>query len=150
MPQSLSRTLIHIIFSTKNRLPFIDESIENQLFSFMGAVCNNYKCQSIIVGGHQDHAHILCSLHRTVTQSDLVKEIKTHSSIWIKTKGVQYTDFYWQNGYAAFSVSESQVPIISRYIQNQKEHHQKQSFEQEYIGILNNHRVEYDDRYMWD
>ena len=150
MPQSLSNTVIHIVFSTKNRLKLIDENIENSLFGMIGNECNKLKCQSIIVGGHFDHIHILCKLHRPVSQSDLVKIIKSHSSIWMKQQGSKYLQFYWQDGYSVYSVSPNEVDGLIKYIKNQKEHHRKKTFKEEYLEFLKFFSVEYDERYMWD
>ncbi len=150
MPQSLSNTIIHIVFSTKNREKLIDEHIENSLFGVIGNECNKLKCQAITVGGYLDHIHILCKLHRPISQSDLVKTIKSHSSIWMKQQGRKYSQFYWQDGFSVYSVSPSEVDRLVKYINNQKEHHQKKTFKEEYLDFLNFYGVEYDERYMWD
>ena len=150
MPQSLSNTVIHIVFSTKNRVKLIDKNIEKSLFGMIGNECNKLKCQTIIVGGHLDHIHILCKLHRPVSQSDLVKSIKSHSSIWMKQQGSKYLQFYWQDGYSVYSVSPNEVDGLIKYIKNQKKHHQKKTFKEEYLKFLKFYSVEYDERYMWD
>lgn len=106
MPHSFSNTIIHIIFGTRYRQDFIDDKIEPKLFGYIGQVINNLQCTTIIVGGYKNHVHILCRLHRPISQSKLVKEIKANSSLWMKTQGQQYEDFYWQDGYASFSVSQ--------------------------------------------
>jgi len=150
MPQSLSNTLIHIVFATKYRQKFIDSNIRNSLFGILGNACNKMKCQTIIVNGYEDHVHIFCSLHRTVTQAKLVEEIKKESSKWMKTQGPQYENFYWQNGYAVFSVSNSQSKILVNYIKNQERHHSKKKFKKEYRELLNSNELEYDEMYVWD
>ena len=150
MPQSLSKTLIHIIFGTKNRVNFIDDNIESRLFSYIGTVCNDLKCNTIIVGGYRNHIHIFCSLNRTIAISELVKKIKANSSRWIKTQGVAYNAFYWQDGYAVFSVSQSKSTVLIDYIKNQKQHHEKKSFKQEYLHILKANDISFDDEYLWD
>lgn len=150
MPQSLSKTLVHIVFSTKHRYPFIDDQIELELFSYIASICNIKNCRTIIVGGHLDHVHIFCSLHRTISQSDLVKEIKTNSSIWMKTKGQKYQDFYWQDGYGIFSVNQINSTGLIRYIKNQKAHHQNQTFKKEYRQQLKTNEIDFDERYVWD
>ena len=149
MPQSFSNTNIHIIFGTKYRQQFIDNKIESQLFEYIGQVVNNLNCQNIIVGGYRDHVHILCKLYRPLSQSTLVKEIKANSSLWMKTQGIQYENFYWQDGYAVFSVSQSDLERVITYIQNQREHHQKQTFQKEYLKFLEEHRIEYDKGFIW-
>ena len=150
MPQSLSNTLIHIVFSTKNRVNFIDDEIAPKLFGYIGQICNAQKCNTIKVGGYRNHVHVFCSLYRPLSQSKLVQEIKAYSSKWMKTQGAQYEKFYWQDGYAVFSVSQSHSERLIKYIRNQKQHHQKKKFEVEYKEFLHQSDIEYDEKYMWD
>lgn len=103
-----------------------------------------------MVGGHRDHVHILCSLSRKIALMKLVEEVKSHSSKWIKTKGNQYSQFYWQNGYGGFSVHKSQINMISEYIRNQEEHHKKVSFKDEYRSLLKEFNIDYNEQYVWD
>jgi len=112
MAQSLVKNYIHIVFSTKHRYPFIDKTIENELFNYLGGVCKNLECQPIIVGGHADHVHILCLLSKKITLAKLLEEVKSHSSKWIKTKSENYRNFYWQDGYGAFSVNPKEVDVV--------------------------------------
>jgi REP-associated tyrosine transposase len=150
MPQSLAKNYLHISFSTKNRDKFIDSEIEIELFSYLGGICKNLECNPIVVGGHKNHVHILCLLSRKIALMKLIEEVKSHSSKWIKTKGLQYKHFYWQNGYGAFSINQSQIDIVKEYILNQKEHHKKLSFKDEYRSFLKEYNIEYDERYVWD
>lgn len=150
MAQSLVKNYIHIIFSTKYRQPFIDTAIENELFSYLGGICKNLECQPITIGGHQDHIHILCLLSRKTTLAKLLEEVKSHSSKWVKTKGENYKNFYWQDGYGAFSVNPKEIDIVIKYISSQKEHHAKKTFQREFIQFLEEYQVEYDERYLWD
>lgn len=150
MPQSFSNTRIHIIFSTKHRQPFIDNNIEQPLFGYIGQICNELKCKTIIVGGYKDHIHIFCNLYRPLSQSDLVKEIKTNSSRWMKTQGQEYEDFYWQDGFATYSVSQSQSDNLIAYIKNQRQHHEKKTFKEEYREFLELNNLEFDEKYCWD
>lgn len=150
MPQSLVKNYIHITFSTKNRHPFIDGSIQEELFNYLGGICRNLECNPVIVGGYKDHVHILCMLSRKITLMKLIEELKSHSSKWIKTKGKQYLEFYWQNGYGGFSVESRQVEKVRKYILAQEEHHRKISFQEEYVAFLRDHDIEYDERYVWD
>ena len=150
MSQSLVQNYLHIVFSTKNRQHLIDEEIENELFSYLGSICNNLECQVIKVGGYTNHIHILCLISKKITLIKLVEQLKSNSSKWIKTKGEQYKNFYWQDGYAAFSVSPWHVEAVSNYIANQKEHHKEKTFKQEYRAMLKKYKVEYDERYVWD
>jgi REP element-mobilizing transposase RayT len=149
MGQSLVQNYIHIVFSTKYRKPLINESIEEELYSYLGGICNKLECQVIIVGGYTDHIHILCKLSKKIALMKLVEELKSHSSKWIKTKGKDYQNFYWQDGYGAFSVNPSEVDVVIKYIANQKEHHRKKIFEDEYRAFLEKYAVEFDERYVW-
>lgn len=150
MSQSLSQVYVHITFSTKNRAPFIHDEIKPRLFEYLGGICNKLECQVLQVGGHDDHIHILCSLSKKITQIKLLEEIKKSSSKWMKTVGEKYRNFYWQNGYGIFSVNPSETNIVINYIRNQKEHHQKTSFQDEFRAFLKKYSVEYDERYVWD
>lgn len=150
MGQSLVKNYVHIVFSTKYRKPLIQAEIEDELYSYLGGICNKLECHVIKVGGYTDHIHILCMLSKKITLMKLMEELKAHSSKWIKTKGEQYSNFYWQNGYGAFSVKPSDVEIVKNYIANQKEHHGKKTFQNEYRAFLNTYEVDYDERYVWD
>ena len=150
MPQSLSRAIIHIVFSTKNREELIVSEIEDRLFAYLGTTCNDLQCKTIKIGGYLNHVHILCHLHRTISQAQLIKTIKAYSSKWIKTMGDQYSNFYWQDGYAVYSVSFSEMDRLIKYIENQKEHHTSKSFQEEYIEFLKYYNIDYDEKYMWD
>jgi len=150
MPQSLVKNYMHITYSTKDRYPFINEFIRDELFSYLGGICKNLECYPIIVGGHMDHIHILCLLSRKVALMNLIEELKTHSSKWIKAKGHDYEKFYWQRGYGGFSVNYLQTDIVKQYITNQVNHHKNISFKEEYISFLVENEIDYDERYVWD
>ena len=150
MPQSLVKNYIHITFSTKNRQPLIDDEIKEELFSYLGGICKNLDCNPLIVGGHRNHVHILCLLSRKVALMKLIEEVKSHSSKWIKTKGLQYKNFYWQKGYGSFSVNPAQTDRVKKYILNQDKHHKETTFKDEYRSFLNDYLVNYDERYVWD
>ncbi len=137
------------MFSTKHREPLIHQPVESELHSYLGGICNKLDCQVIKVGGFNDHVHILCLLSKKITLMKLMEELKSHSSKWIKTKGDNYANFYWQDGYGAFSVNPSEVEIVINYIANQKEHHRKKTFQEEYVAFLKKYEVEYDERYVW-
>ena len=149
MGQSLVKNYIHIVFSTKLRKPFIDETIENELFAYLGGVCNKLDCTVLKVGGYLNHVHILCMLSKNITLSKLLQDLKSNSSKWIKTKGENYQNFFWQDGYGAFSVNPSEVEIVVNYIANQKEHHRKKNFQDEFRVFLEKYEVEFDERYVW-
>jgi REP element-mobilizing transposase RayT len=150
MAQSLSKVYVHITFSTKHRYPFIDKNIENELWAYIGGICKNLECNPLRVGGHFDHVHICCLLSKKITQMKLLEEVKKESSKWVKTKGMQYEKFYWQDGYGIFSVSPSQLDKVVAYIDNQEEHHRKKTFQEELLAFLKKHNVEYDERYLWN
>ena len=150
MPQSIAYNYLHITFNTKYREPLIDEAIEEELFKYIGGICKNLECNPIKVGGYRDHIHILCVLSRKIALMKLLEEVKSHSSKWIKTKGDQYKNFYWQRGYGSFSVNPAEIDIVVRYIENQAEHHKKKTFQEEYVAFLKKYNAEYDERYLWD
>jgi REP element-mobilizing transposase RayT len=150
MPQSLANILIHIVFSTKNRVPLITPAIESELYPYLGSIFHGCKSPSLAIGGTADHVHVLCSLHRSMDVATLLEQIKSDSSRWIKTKGPQFADFYWQSGYGAFSIGQSGVGALKAYIANQKEHHRSVTFQEEYRLFLKKYEIEYDERYMWD
>ncbi|HKR02292.1 MAG TPA: IS200/IS605 family transposase [Pyrinomonadaceae bacterium] len=150
MPQSLSSILIHLVFSTKNREPFIAASIESELYSYLATILREYNSPAITINGTANHVHILFSLARTVAVSELVEQVKKRSSKWIKTKGREYRNFQWQAGYGVFSIGESNVPALRRYIAGQKEHHRHRTFEEEYRKFLEKYGVSYDEKYVWD
>ncbi|MDR3339302.1 MAG: IS200/IS605 family transposase [Candidatus Symbiothrix sp.] len=150
MPQSLSKVYVHITFSTKKRLPLIDEFINERLWEYLGGICKGLECNPIQIGGHHDHVHILCLLSKKITQIKLLEEIKKQSSKWIKTIDSKYHKFYWQDGYGIFSVNPSEIEIVVNYIKNQAEHHQKRNFQDELLAFLKKYNMEYDERYLWD
>ncbi len=150
MPQSLSSILIHLIFSTKNREPFITPVIETELHPYMATIFRELKSPSLTIDGTNDHVHILFSLGRVIRIADLVEEVKTETSKWIKTKGPEFSNFHWQRGYGAFSIGQSNVAALKRYIRSQKEHHQRVTFQDEYRKFLKSYGIECDERYVWD
>lgn len=150
MAQSLAKNLIHLVFSTKNRERLILDSVRPDLHAYMATVLKNMECHALIINSVDDHIHILFLLHRTVALSSAVGELKSSSSKWLKTQSDQLAVFAWQAGFGAFSVSESNVAAVRRYIENQEEHHRKVSFQDELRSFLSKHRMEYDERYLWD
>ncbi len=150
MPQSLSRILVHIIFSTKNRKPLLQGQIIPELYSYLAGVLQECESPALKIGGIADHVHILCSLSKNYALAKVVEEIKKSSSKWLKTKGDAFQSFYWQNGYGGFSVSQSDTDVVIRYIEKQEEHHHKMTFQEEYRKFLEKYRIPYDERYVWD
>lgn len=151
MSQSLSAVYLHLIFSTKNReLWLINGAMREEMHAFLGGVSKQIDCPPVAVGGVEDHVHLLARFGRGVTQSDWVKELKRVSSRWIKERDGRMTGFAWQAGYGVFSVSPSALEDVERYIRNQEEHHRKVTFQDEFRKFLQRHRVEWDERYVWD
>ena len=151
MPQSLSHLYVHLVFSTKKHQPFIDDQIAPELYAYIAKILYD-ECSSPakIIGGVEDHVHILFNLSRIQTVAHVVEMIKKRSSKWIKTNGEKYRTFQWQIGYGAFSVSRSGIDAVVKYIVNQKEHHRKNSFKDEFREFLRRYELEYDERYVWD
>jgi putative transposase len=151
MPQSLSSVHIHLVFSTKGREPFLrGAEIREEMHAYLGGVSKKLDCFPLIVGGTEDHAHLLCRLARIISQADWVKEIKRVSSIWIKKREPALAAFAWQGGYGAFSVSASAIDKTREYIAGQQEHHKKLTFQDEYRTFLRKHGMEWDERYVWE
>lgn len=150
MGQSLVKNYLHIVFSTKYRQELIYPPVENELHAYLGGICNELECQPIKIGGYTNHVHILCMLSKKIALMKLLEIVKSNSSKWIKTKGEGYENFYWQDGYGAFSVNPAQIDSVIAYIENQHEHHRKKDFKNEYLGFLKKYNVEYDERYVWD
>ena len=150
MSQSLSKVYVHITFSTKNRQPLIKDDIKASLFEYIGGICKGMECNPVQVGGYNDHIHVLCLLSRKVPQMKLLEEIKKQSSKWIKTKGTDYSGFYWQEGYGIFSVNPTEIEVVVKYISNQGEHHKRTTFRDEYRAFLKKYAIDFDERYVWD
>jgi putative transposase len=151
MSQSLAKVLVHTVFSTKHRQPFLnDAALRSEMHHYIGGILGNLECQPIIVGGVEDHVHFLCALARACDAAMMVKEVKRGSSLWIKTKGLAFSDFHWQNGYGIFSIGFSQIGAVKEYIENQAEHHRTMTFQDEYRELLRRYEIEYDERYAWD
>ena len=150
MSQSLAKNSIHIIFSTKHRQPFITEAIEKELFGYLGETCNQMDCKTITVGGYLDHVHILCALSKKIAMMKLLQEVKSNSSGWMKTRGKEFEEFFWQDGYGAFSVGYKDLDKVTDYISNQKEHHQKMGFQEEFRVALKKNNIQYNELYVWD
>jgi len=151
MAQSLSRLWTHLIFSTKDRFPFLsDKMIRKDMHAFLATMLREQNCETLIVNGVEDHVHALFALSRTNAIASVVKEIKRTSSGWVKTLSPKLTKFHWQGGYGAFSVSQSNLDGVIRYIENQEEHHKRITFQDEYRAFLKQYGIAYDERYVWD
>jgi putative transposase len=151
MSQSLAKVIIHMVFSTKSRYPFLsDKNIRDEMHKYLGGACNDLGCPIIIVGGTSDHVHILCKLSRNIIISKLLGDVKRSSSKWIKTKSLILRKFSWQNGYGVFSVVRSEIEKVINYISKQEEHHKRTNFQDEYREFLKRYEIEYDERYVWN
>jgi REP element-mobilizing transposase RayT len=150
MPQSLSKVLLHLVFSTKNRGDLIPDSVEGDLHAYLAGACRGQGAEAFRAGGTANHVHIACTLPRTLTVSKLVQEIKQASSAWIKTQDPACAGFQWQAGYGAFSLGQSQLPSLVRYIERQKEHHARTTFKEELLALIRKYGVAFDERYIWD
>ena len=150
MPQSLSAVYIHLVFSTKERRPFLrDMTVRELLHSYLGGISKQLKCAPIITGGMEDHVHLLARFGRTITQAEWVKELKRVSNLWLKEQH-SIRDFEWQGGYADFSVSASNLEQVKKYITHQEQHHRKMNFQDELRTLLRRYNIEWDERYIWD
>jgi putative transposase len=151
MPQSFASVHLHLVFSTKNRFPWLaDKALRTEMHHFLATCSNELDCPCVEVGGVEDHVHVLAQLPRTLTLADWVKEIKRVSSRWAKIRAPEWADFRWQNGYAVFGVSERNVQKAMTYIQNQEEHHHHTSFQDEYRHLLRAHKLKWDEAHLWD
>lgn len=142
--------LFHIIYSTKYRKPAIRSEWQDDLYGYIGGIVRDQKGTLLKIGGIEDHVHLLAKLSPTIAISDVLRTIKSNSSKWINERSDVSRKFEWQSGYAAFSVSESQMPSVAEYISNQAEHHRTKSFEEEFLAILKKHNIEFDMRYVFE
>lgn len=151
MPQSLAKIIVHIIFSTKDRRPFLkDENIRAEMHAYLAAAFKRLGAPAMIIGGAEDHVHMLWLWPRNKEGSKIIGEAKRCSSKWVKDKGGILGEFQWQKGYGAFSIGQSQIETVKKYIRNQEEHHKRVSFQEEYLDFLKKYGVEYDEKYIWE
>ena len=150
MGQSLVKNLLHLVYSTKYREPRIPDDVAPDLWKYQAGIFNKWESSALAIGGVEDHIHALFSLSKNHPLKKVVEEVKKASSTWMKTDGPKDAGFYWQNGYAAFSVSQSNVDDVKRYIKNQREHHRNMTFQDELRALFERHQIEYDERYVWD
>jgi putative transposase len=150
MPQSLTKLYAHLIFSTKNRQPFIDEELGPRLHAYLATIVRKLDAPFVVVGGVADHVHILFDMGKLHAPAAFVQRMKRESSTWVKTIGPQYKDFYWQRGYGMFSVSPTHLDAVEEYVRNQETHHQTKTFQHEYREFLQRYGIAYDERYVWD
>jgi REP element-mobilizing transposase RayT len=149
MAQTLVCLRVHVVFSTKDRRPMITPEVEPELYAYLAGTIKNLDSRCLAAGGTSNHLHLLVSQSKNIALSRLMEEIKKSSSKWIKTKGTALRSFGWQDGYGAFTIGQSQVEALQRYIAGQKQRHKKQTFEEELVALLNKYGVQYDERYLW-
>jgi len=150
MSQSLAKILLHLIYSTKNRERTIRDDIRAELHRYTAGILKELESPAILINSVEDHVHILYAHSKNLSLSKVVEEVKKGSSKWIKTKGTEYSGFHWQAGYGVFSVSQSGVIDVVQYIQSQKEHHHRKTFQEKYREFLKRYEVAYGERYVWD
>lgn len=150
MPQSLTQNYVHLVFSTKHREPLLFSPVKEEVWAYIGGICNKHECSPVSIGGYTDHVHILCLLSKKIALMKLVEVIKSNSSRWIKSRGKDLEHFSWQDGYGAFSVGQVQLELVKAYIQNQEEHHKAKGFQDEFRTMLKKYRVEYNEQWVWD
>ena len=151
MSQSLAKLYTHIVFSTKDRFPFLcNRELQQELNAYIGGIIRTLNSQPVVVNGVKDHLHIFCTVSKNSAVSKLVGEIKRVSSIWIKTKDKNLSKFHWQDGYCALSIGRSEINNVCAYIENQEEHHSITTFQDEYRKFLTEYEIEYDEQYVWD
>lgn len=150
MANSFSQLFYHIVFSTKSRINFIDREIETRVWEYMGGIARTHNLTSLRIGGIENHAHALVSAKPVIVPCDIPRWLKAESSKWIHDEFPLLSKFGWQDGYGIFSVSKSNVPAVIEYINNQREHHKNQTFEEEYIELLRLHEVDYEERFLFD
>ena len=149
MAQTLTRLLVHIVFSTKDRRNLIAPAIEPELHAYLGGICGNRESPALAIGGTENHVHLLISLSKNIALSDLMMMLKKDSSKWIKKNRDAFREFYWQDGYGAFSIGESQVAAVTDYIRGQKMRHKTVTFEDEVVALAERYGVAFDPCYLW-
>ena len=156
MPQSLARVVLHLVFSTKDRRRvFVVQEMRDAAAGYITGVLKNLDCPVVRIGVVIEHVHVLYLQARTETVADVVAAAKRESSVWIKDQpwarmNPNFAQFHWQNGYGVFSVSESSVDDVAKYIDGQMEHHKRVTFQDEYRAFLKRHNVPFDERYVWE
>ena len=150
MSQSLAKNLIHLVFSTKDRRPLMDDTVRVEFHKYSAGILRDLNSPALLMNSVNDHIHVLFNLHRTKALSDVVMELKRGTSKWLKEQGPQYQSFYWQAGFGAFSVSQSGIESVTDYIAKQAEHHRERTFQDEFRALLIRHEIEFDERYVWD
>ncbi len=150
MAHSFCKIYVHAVFSTKHRQRWLDEDIRRRVHAYLATLARDVGCPFVVVGGPDDHVHLLAEIGKKVQPVNMIGKIKQESSKFVKTLGAEYDQFYWQEGYGMFSVGPTRVEDVTAYINGQVEHHHKQTFQDEFRAFLNKYRIEYDEAYIWE
>ncbi len=151
MSQATAKILAHIVFSTKERRPLLrDLNVRRELHHYLAGILTHRGCVPLIVGGVEDHVHILTSLSRTAAPAETIKEIKRSSTLWLKERDKTYGDFAWQQGYGMFSIGFSQIDSVKNYVLRQEAHHQKTRYQDEFLALLKRYQIQFEERFLWD
>ena len=150
MPSSLTRLYVHLIFSTKDRQPFLDDTIRPRVHGCLATIVRAMQSPYVVVGGVEDHVHLLFDMGKLHAPAEFVKEVKVESSKMVKTLGAKYRKFYWQRGYGMFSVGPQHRARAEAYVRNQEQHHRNKTYRDEFVWFLRKYDIQYDDRYVWD
>ncbi len=151
MSQAIAKILVHVVFSTKDRRPFLrDDAIRQEMHVYLAGILSHRDCLPVIVGGVADHVRLLVSLSRTGAPAETIKEIKRSSTLWLKNRQADFQDFAWQNGYGMFSLGFSPIEQVKKYIAGQEAHHQKTPYREEFLALLRRYQIPYNENYLWD
>ena len=150
MAGTYTNLLYHLVFSTQDRLPLVSRELQPDLYAYIGGIVRGEGGTLLEIGGMPDHVHLLAKFKPTVSIADMLRQIKTNSSKWVTEEKLKWRKFGWQDGYGAFSVSESQIGTVRQYIQQQEQHHRGRSYQDEFRELLERHGIDYDERYLWD
>jgi len=151
MSQALAKVIVHIVYSTKNREPWLkDPMVRSELYAYNATILKNVDSPAILINGVEDHLHLLCLLSRKFAIKDIIEESKTETSKWLKKQGAAYRGFHWQAGYGIFSISQSGMEQVKRYIAQQETHHRKMTFQDEFRKLCDRYELPLDERYVWD
>jgi REP element-mobilizing transposase RayT len=150
MPNTYTQLYIQFVFAVKGRRSLIGKSWKDEMYKYITGIVQNNKSKMLAINGVEDHIHIFIGYKPSVSIPDLIKDIKVASSLWINEKNITPEKFNWQEGYGAFSYSQSHIDTVCKYIINQEDHHKKKTFKEEYIGFLNHFKVVYDEKYLFE
>ncbi|REJ75382.1 MAG: IS200/IS605 family transposase [Acidobacteria bacterium] len=150
MPNTYSQIYIHVVFAVKGRRNLVDKSWREELYKYITGTVQNKRNKMISIGGIEDHIHMLIGLNPSQVLSDLVRDVKVSSTLFINKNRFVMRGFQWQEGYGAFTISREDIPAVAHYIENQERHHKRQSFEDEYKDILDENGIEYEERFLFE